>query len=168
MPSSVSSTVRRLLRDLGTFVWLGLTSRARLAAENLFLRKQLALFQERHTKPRRPDPATRVALVLLARLLDWRSILTVVQPDTLIRWHRQGWQLVWRWRSRPGRPPIPADLQRLIVTMARANPTWGKERIANELLLKLGLAVSPRTTRRLLREPSSVRRCESSAPRGGL
>jgi hypothetical protein len=77
---SVSSTVRRLFRDLGTFVWLGLTSRARLAAENLFLRKQLALYQERHTKPRRPDPATRVALVLLARLLDWRSILTVIQP----------------------------------------------------------------------------------------
>ncbi len=46
--------------------------------------------------------------------------------------------------SPTGRPPIPADLQRLIVTMARANPTWGEERIANELLLKLGLAVSPR------------------------
>jgi putative transposase len=148
---SVSSTVRRLLRDFGTFVWLGFTSRARLAAENLFLRKQLALFQERHTKPRRPDPATRVALVLLARLLDWRSIITVVQPDTLIRWHRQGWQLVWRWRSRPGRPSIPADLRRVIATMARANPTWGEERIANELLLKLGLAVSPRTIGRYLR-----------------
>ena len=156
---SVSSTVRRLLRDFGTFVWLGLTSRARLAAENLFLRKQLALFQERHTKPRRPDPATRVALVLLARLLDWRSILTLVQPDTLIRWHRQGWRLIWRWRSRPGRPPIPADLQRLIVTMARANPTWGEERLANELLLKLGLVVSPRTVGRYLRR--------MRPPRGG-
>jgi putative transposase len=97
-----SSTARRLLRDLVTFVWLGLTSRARLAAENLFLRKQLALYQERHTKPRRPDPATRVALVLLARLLDWRSLLTVVQPDTLIRWHRLGWRLFWRWKARPG------------------------------------------------------------------
>jgi transposase InsO family protein len=128
-----------------------LTSRARLAAENLFLRKQLALYQERHTKPRRPDPATRVALVLLARLLDWRSLLTVVQPDTLIRWHRLGWRLFWRWKARPGRPLIPADLQRLIVTMARANPTWGEERIANELLLKLGLAVSPRTIGRYLR-----------------
>jgi putative transposase len=146
------STVRRVLRDLGTFARLILTSRTRLAAENLFLRKQLALFQERHTKPRRADPATRVALVLLARLLDnWRSILTVVQPDTLIRWHRQGWRLVWRSRSRPGRPPIPADLQRLIVAMAQANPTWGEERIANELLMKLGLAVSPRTIGRYLR-----------------
>jgi hypothetical protein len=55
-----------------------------LAAENLLLRKQLALYQERCVKPRRPNPATRVILVLLSRMLDWRSILTVVQPDTLI------------------------------------------------------------------------------------
>src|SRR6266851_7387651 len=95
------STVRRLLGDLLTFVRLGLTSRTRLAAENLFLRKQLALYQERPTKPKRTDPATRVALVLLSRLLDWRSMLTVVQPDTLIRWHRQGWRLFWRWKARP-------------------------------------------------------------------
>jgi putative transposase len=78
-------------------------------------------------------------------------LLTVVQPDTLIRWLRQGWRLFWRWKSRPGRPPIPADLRRLIVTMPRANPTWGEERIADELLLKLGLAVSPRTVGRYLR-----------------
>src|SRR6202163_3135014 len=122
---SVSCTVRCLLHDLGTLVRLGLTPRAQLAAENLFLRKQLALYQERRTKPRRPDPATRVALVLLSRLLDWRAMLTVVKPDTLIRWHRQGWRLFWRWKSRPGRPPIPADLQRLIVTMARAHSAWG-------------------------------------------
>jgi putative transposase len=97
-----------------------------LAAENVFLRKQLALYQERRVKPRRPDPTTRVILVLLPRLLDWRSLLTVVQPDTLIRWHRQGWRLLWRWKSRPGRPPIPMELQRLIVAMAQANPTWGR------------------------------------------
>jgi transposase InsO family protein len=126
-------------------------ARAHLAAENMFLRKQLALYQERQTRPGRPDPATRVTLVLLSRWLDWRSLLTVVQPGTLIRWHRQGWRLFWRWKSRSGRPPIPVDLQRLIVTMARANPTWGEERIADELLLKLGLTVSPRTVGRYLR-----------------
>ena len=59
--------------------------------------------------------------------------------------------MLWRWKSRPGRPPIPIDLQRLIVTMARPNPTWGEERIADELLLKLGLTVSPRTVGRYLR-----------------
>jgi hypothetical protein len=76
--------------DVVTLTRLALTPRA-LAAENLFLRKQLALYQERCVKPRRPNPATRVILVLLSRLLEWRSILTVVQPDTFVRWHRQGW-----------------------------------------------------------------------------
>jgi hypothetical protein len=78
-------------------------------------------------------------------------LLTVVQPDTLIKWHRQGWRLLWRWKSRSGRPPIPLDLRRLIVSMAQANPTWGEERIANELRVKLGLTVSPRTVGRYLR-----------------
>ena len=152
------STIRRLLFDVVTLARLAVTSRAQLAAENLFLRKQLALYQERRVKPRRPDPATRVVLVLLSRLLDWRALLTVVQPDTLIRWHRQGWRLLWRWKSRPGRPPIPRELQRLIVSMAQANPTWGEERIANELRLKLGLTVSPRTVGRYLRRPAAPAR----------
>jgi putative transposase len=115
--------------------------------------KQLALYQERCAKPQHPDAATQIILVVLSRLLDCRSLLTVVQPDTLIRWHRQGWRLLWRRKSRPGRPPIPRDLQRLIVSMVWANPTWGEERIANELRLKLGLAVSPRTVGRYFRTP---------------
>jgi putative transposase len=145
------STIRRLLFDIVTLARLAVTSHAQLAAENLFLRKQVALYQERHVKPKRPDPATRVVLVVLSRLLDWRALLTVVQPDTLIRWHREGWRLLWRWKSRPGRPPIPRELQRLILSMAQANPSWGEERIANELRLKLGLTVSPRTVGRYLR-----------------
>ena len=95
---------------------LCLRSPAALAAENLFLRKQLVLYQERHVKPRRPIHATRVTLVWLARRFDWRQALAVVEPQTLIRWHRQGFQLFWRWTSRPGRPPIPADLCALIQT----------------------------------------------------
>ena len=145
------ASLRRFLCDVVALGRSAVRSCAQLVAENLFLRKQLALYQERRVKPRRPDPATRVILVLLSRLLDWRSLLTVVQPDTLIRWHRQGWRLLWRWKSRPGRPPIPRELQRLIVSMARANPTWGEERIANELRLKLGLTVSSRTVGRYLR-----------------
>ena len=147
----VLRTVCRVLADFIALVRQALTSHAQLAGDNLFLRKQLALYQERRTKPRRLDPATRVTLVLLSRGLDWRSMLTVVKPETLIRWHRQGWRLWWRWKSRPGRPPIPVDLQRLIATMARANPSWGEERIADELRLKLGLTVSPRTVGRYLR-----------------
>jgi hypothetical protein len=92
----------------------------------------------------------RIALVVSSYLLDWRSVLIVVKPATFIRWHRQGWRLFWRWKSRAGRPPIPTDLRRLIIAMAQANPTWGEERIANELLLKLGLSESPRTVGRYL------------------
>ncbi len=119
-----------------------------LAAENLFLRKQLALYRERPGNPRRASDPLRLTLVLLARWFAWREALTIVQPATLIRWHRQAFRLLWRWRSRPGRPPLPAELQRLIAAMARDNPTWGEERIAAELLLKLGIRVSPRTVRR--------------------
>jgi putative transposase len=76
--------------------------------------------------------------------------LAVVQPATLIRWHHQGFRLFWRWKSTPGRPPIPPDLQALIRRMACENSPWGEEQIANELWLKLGLRVSPRTVRKYL------------------
>jgi len=69
----------------------------------------------------------------------------------LIRWHRKGFRLFWKWKSRPrGRPRIPADLQKLIAEMAVNNSTWGEERIADELLLKIGIRISPRTIRRYM------------------
>jgi hypothetical protein len=74
----------------------------------------------------------------------------VVRPETLIRWHRAGWRLFWRIKSRPGRPPILLELRQLIRRMATENPIWGEERIANELLLKLGLRVSPRAVRKYM------------------
>ena len=93
-----------------------LRSHAQLAAENLFLRKQLALYLERQVKSRRADDATRLTIIALSRLIDWRQLLTVVKPETLIRWHRKGFRLFWRWKSRPqGRPRVPADLQQLIL-----------------------------------------------------
>ena len=122
-----------------------------MAAENLFLKKQLALYLERQVKPHRADDAMRMTLVALSRLVDWRRLLTIVKPDTLVRWHRKGFRLFWRWKSRgPGRPPIPADLRGLIAAMAAENRTWGEERIAAELLVKLGIRISPRTVRRYL------------------
>src|SRR5262252_8268249 len=73
------------------------------------------------------------------------------QTGQVIRWHRKGFQLFWRWKSRPrGRPRVPADLQQLIAEIAAANHTWGEERIAAELQVKLGIGVSPRTVRREL------------------
>jgi hypothetical protein len=124
-------------------------SRTTLAAENLFLRKQLALYREREITPRRAPEATRLVLVLLARVFAWRDALLIVQPATLIRWHRQAFRLFWRWRSRgPGRPRLPLELRGLIARMAQENPTWGERRIAAARLRTLGLRVSPRTVRR--------------------
>jgi transposase InsO family protein len=134
------------------FRWLSLLFRSAeaLHAENLFLRRQLSLYIERGVQPHRVDAATRVSLVLLARLFDWRGALVVVQPATMIRWHRAGWRLLWRTKSRAGRLPIRKELRELIRRMARENVLWGEERIANELLLKLGIRISPRTVRKCL------------------
>ena len=119
--------------------------KASLAAENLFLRKQLAFYKERRIRPRRTSHPARLTLLWLSRWFNWRSALTVVTPKTFIGWHRKGFQLFWRRKCQSGRPRIPPDLQRLIRKIAGENPSWGEERIANELLLKLGLRVSPRT-----------------------
>jgi hypothetical protein len=77
-----------LLGDVMRFLMLCLRSSTVVAAENLFLRKQLALYQERHVKPRRATDAARFTLVWLARWFDWRQALAVVQPATFLRWHR--------------------------------------------------------------------------------
>jgi putative transposase len=128
--------------DVLAFVRLGLRTSSALAAENLFLRKQLGLYVERKKKPRRATAPVRFTLAQLSRFFEWRPILTVVKPDTLIRWHRKGFRLLWKWKSRSsGRPRVPIDLRKLIVHMASNNPTWGEERIANELLLKIAKAM---------------------------
>ena len=150
----------RLLADLGRFAALFLKPRQAIAAENLILRQQIALFEERGMKPRRVDAATRLSLAIRTRLCDWRSCLTVVRRQTVTCWHRAGWRLFWRFKSRAARPRIPAELQRLIRRMASENPTWGQERIANELWLKLRLRVSPRTVRKYMPKPPP------SCPRG--
>jgi putative transposase len=122
-----------------------LRSSSAIRAENLVLRKQLASYIERRIKPRRLDHATRVSLALFTKVFDWRDTVVNVQPATIVRWHRLGWRIFWRWKCRAGRPPIPPELRRLIRRMAAENPLWGEERIANELLVKLGIRVSPRT-----------------------
>jgi transposase InsO family protein len=143
-------TLLLVLLDAARFLVLCLRPAPDLAAENLFLRQLFAQYQERHVKPRRATNATRIVLVWLSRFFDWRAALVMVQPATLIRWHHQGFRWFWRWRSKPGRPALPQDLQTLMRRMALENPTWRQERIANELLLKLGLRVSPRTVRKYM------------------
>jgi len=82
-----------LVADLLHFLVLSLRSRSSLAAENLFLRKQLAIYQERGIKPGRTSHPTRLTLLWLSRCFDWRGALTVVTPRTFIHWHRQGFGL---------------------------------------------------------------------------
>jgi hypothetical protein len=142
-----------LLLDAVRLLRLCLRPSTALAAENLFLRTQLALYQERQVKPRRAINATRLTLVWLAQWFDWRAALTLVHPETFRRWQRQGFGRLWRSTSCPGRPPLPVALQGLIRQMGRDNLTWGQQRIANALRLKLGLQVSPRTVRKYLPQP---------------
>ncbi len=124
-----------------------------MRAENLFLRRQLALYAERSAKARRANDDTRLAMVCLSRFFAWKDALTIVKPGTLVKWHRKGFAFFWRWKSkRRGRPRLPMELRRLVVQMAERNVTWGEERIAAELLLKLGIRVSPRTVRRYMPE----------------
>src|SRR4249920_1608804 len=130
-----------VLRLIGSF----LRSSSAIRAENLVLRKQLARYIERGIKPRRVDHATRVSLALFTRMFDWRASVVNFRPATIVRWHRLGWRILWRRKCRAGRPPIPPELRNLIRRMASENPLWGEERIANELLVKLGIRISPRT-----------------------
>jgi hypothetical protein len=124
------------------WVQLAFRSSRSIKAENLFLRRQLALYTERGVKPRRIDPITRIGLTVLSRFFHWRDALVVVRPETMMRWHQAGWKLFRRLKSRPGRPQIPQQIQAFIRRIANDDPLWGEERIANELLLKLVTKIS--------------------------
>jgi hypothetical protein len=122
-------------------------SRAVLQLEVLALRHQLQVLQR--TRPRRLRLATtdRWLWMWLARVwTDWRRTLVIVKPETVIAWHRSGFRLYWRWRSRrrTGRPLVSADVRILIRTMSQMNPRWGAPRIHGELL-KLGMDVCQAT-----------------------
>jgi putative transposase len=127
-----------LIVHVGCLVRILLLSRHQLALENLALRQQLAVLSQQRKRPplRRRD---RLFWVVLSWLYtDWRSALVLVQPDTVVRWHQQGFRLFWRWKSRTkrvGRPPLDEEIIALIRRMARENPTWGSPRIQAELRL---------------------------------
>ena len=104
--------------------------------------------KEHQIRPRRLTDASRLSLLVWSRFFDWKSALMVVKTDTFLRWHRKGFKLYWRWKSRGGRPSLPKDIRQLIERMAKENVTWGEERIADELSLKFGIVVSPRTVRK--------------------
>src|SRR3974390_1292503 len=128
--------LRKLVVDL-------FKSRSRLEAEIVFLRHQLNIALRRAPPRIRLRRSDRALFILMTKL--WPTLLgaaQVVQPETILRWHRAGLKMVWRWKSRKaGRPKIDRDLRDLIRRMNRENPLWGASRIHGELLM-LGFEVA--------------------------
>jgi putative transposase len=129
-------------------------SRLALQAEILALRHQLNVLQRSTDARRKLRSSDRVLWVWLSRLWpNWRSALLIVKPETVIRWHRHGFRLYWRWKSRhPGRPDAGREIRELIRKMCLSNPTWGAPRVHGELL-KLGLDVSQSTVSKYMVRP---------------
>ena len=131
-------------------IWCGLIglfrSRASLEIEILALRHQLNIL--RRKSPKRPTFGS-IDRIVFAGLYGLApgvlSALAIVRPETVIRWHRAGFRLYWRWRSLPhgGRPKVPVDVRLLIRDISIANPLWGAPRIHGELL-KLAASMSAR------------------------
>ena len=149
-----------ILKALLVFLRAMLVPKAYLALENLALRQQLAVCKQSVKRPKL-RPRDRVFWVWLSRLWpNWRSALAIVQSETVIRWHRLGFKLYWRWKSRAGkigRPYIDREMRDLIRRMSRENPTWGAPRILSELLL-LGYDVAEGTVAKYMvrtRKPPS-------------
>ncbi|MGA2566135.1 MAG: integrase core domain-containing protein [Pseudolabrys sp.] len=145
-----------ILNALGRFVADRFKSRLRLEAENLFLRHKLNIALRRAPPRLRLCGIDRALLVLMTRL--WPSLLgvvQVVQPETILRWHRTGFKAFWRWKSRnrAGRPRIDRGLRDLIQRINRENPRWGASRIHGELLM-LGFEVAQSTVSKYIARPS--------------
>jgi putative transposase len=145
----VASVLVSLLHSLRFLV----RSRASLHLEVIALRHQIAVLK-RSRRPRLPlTPIDRTLWAWLAEAWGgWRSAVHIVQPETVIGWHRRGFRLFWRWKSRhrTGRPGVPPDVRALIRELSRANPLWGAPRIHGELQ-KLGIAVSQSTVAKYMR-----------------
>jgi len=135
-------------------------SKPALIAENALLRQQIIIVRRSVKRPR-CTPGDRTLLVLLAsRMRLWRQALLIVQPDTLLRWHRQGVRLFWRRKSRaaaPRKATMSTETLALIREMTVANRLWGAERIRGELL-KLNIRVAKWTIQKYMRGARPSRR----------
>jgi len=130
--------------------------RAALVAENLALRQQLAVFKRNAKRPRlkRRD---RLFWVLISRFWSgWQSTLVIVQPATVVRWHRLGFRLYWRFQSRPGRPKVDVGIRQLIRRMSKENLLWGAPRIRDELAL-LGYKLAESTVAKYMVRPRKLK-----------
>ena len=144
-----------IVKAIVAFLRTLVVGRAALAAENLALRRQLTVLQRSVKRPKLRT-RDRIFLVWLSKLWpNWRTALLIVQPETVVRWHRQGFKLYWRWRSRkkPGRTPVDREIRDLIRRMSRENPTWGAPRILSELLLLGHAAAESTVAKYMVRQP---------------
>jgi transposase InsO family protein len=135
----------KLVSSIVSVLARGFRSRAVLELENLALRHELNVLRRQCPGRPRLSPIDRLLWVWLYRL--WPSCLEVmalVKPATVIHWHRQGFRLYWRWRSKSGRPSVDREVRKLIGEMSSANLLWGAPRIHGELL-KLGIEISQAT-----------------------
>jgi putative transposase len=145
-----------LVLGVWAFIRALLVNSAAVSLENVALRHQLAVLERSVGRPRlrRRD---RLFWVVLSQLwAGWRASLVIVQPATVLAWHRQGFQLYWHLKSRRrsvGRPPLDLELRTLIRRMARENPTWGRRRIQAELRF-LGYEVAELTVAKYMRRTS--------------
>jgi putative transposase len=133
-------------------------SKSELVAENALLRQQLITLR-RHMKRPSCTKTDRMLLMLLAKMVRaWKQALFIAQPETLLRWHRQGFRLFWKYKSRAAtpKPKISPETVALIKEMARDNRLWEAERIRGELL-KLGIRVCKRTIEKYMRQVSTTR-----------
>ena len=132
---------------IATFVHSLFKSHLQLTLENLALRQQLAMLKPSVKRPQ-VSPADRLFWILFSKYVDgWRTMLHALHPDTVVRWHREGFRLYWTWKSRrqhAGRPSVDKEIRKLIRQMQSANVGWGAPRIHGELL-KLGIEVSQAT-----------------------
>jgi hypothetical protein len=134
------------LHLLGTLVVSLFKSRRRLEVENLFLRHQLNIALRRAPQRLRLRGSDRALLVWMCLRPSLLNLTCVVQPDTILRWHRAGFRAYWRRKScgRSGRPKVCRELRDLIIRMSQENPLWGAPRIHGELL-KLGYKIAEST-----------------------
>jgi putative transposase len=134
-------------------------SRSDLILENALLRQQLIVLERQVKRPKLTWRDRGLMVLLSSWLKNWREALLIVQPDTVLRWHRDIYRLVWRLKSKAkspvGRPPISAETVRWIRRLARENRLWGAERIRGELI-KLGIGAARSTVQKYLRNLRSV------------
>ena len=150
-------TMLRALRILVSTIRAATRSRSDLLLEIAALRQQLDVYRRQVSRPKltRRD---RVFWIWLRRHWSgWKNALVIVKPDTVLKWHRNGYRAYWRWKSKgqPGRPRIPRRHIEFIRRISGDNPEWGEDKIALELKLKLGVEHSPSTIRRYMVETGS-------------